>query len=189
MTALLERLSSRLGAKAVLRPELRADAQPEYACRYEPWLLGPRRNPGLEAAPLVIDGRPCRATGFEAPQGRPSIARGEVLRTPGLSLQTPGLSGLSRTPGPAHHIPTCLKAQPVAVPVSAERLEAPIQFQWKNQRYIIAHYWGPERIETGWWRGADVGRDYYLVETLAGERFWLFRSLPDDSWFLHGVFA
>ena len=38
-------------------------------------------------------------------------------------------------------------------------------------------------------RGQDVRRDYYLVETTAGERFWLFRSLDKDSWYLHGTFA
>jgi protein ImuB len=53
----------------------------------------------------------------------------------------------------------------------------------------VSHVWGPERIETGWWRGADIRRDYFLVETTAGERFWLFRSLADNTWFLHGVFA
>jgi protein ImuB len=34
-----------------------------------------------------------------------------------------------------------------------------------------------------------VRRDYYLVETTAGRRFWLFRALEDGRWFLHGAFA
>ena len=45
---LLERLSSRLGERAVSRPELQLDAQLEFACRYEPWLeveLAPLRRP------------------------------------------------------------------------------------------------------------------------------------------------
>ena len=45
---------------------------------------------------------------------------------------------------------------------------------------------GPERIETGWWRGHTIGRDYYCVETAAGHRYWLFRRLRDGRWFLHG---
>ena len=35
-------------------------------------------------------------------------------------------------------------------------------------------------------------RDYYRIETEAGERFWLFRDAPaaqGGRWFLHGVFA
>ena len=47
---------------------------------------------------------------------------------------------------------------------------------------------GPERIETGWWRGHIVARDYYRVETAAGCWYWVFRRLPDGPWFLHGMF-
>jgi protein ImuB len=47
---------------------------------------------------------------------------------------------------------------------------------------------GPERIETGWWRGQDVRRDYYAVATRAGSRFWIFRRREDSRWFLHGCF-
>src|SRR4249919_359936 len=50
---------------------------------------------------------------------------------------------------------------------------------------------GPERIESGWWDGGDVRRDYYLVETSQGQRAWAF--LPagelDGAWMLHGWFA
>ena len=63
---------------------------------------------------------------------------------------------------------------------------SPPHFQ--GYQYRIARSWGPERIETGWWRGRTVGRDYYRVETAAGRRFWLFRRLRDDRWFLHGAF-
>ena len=55
-----------------------------------------------------------------------------------------------------------------------------------GQEQHIAQSWGPERIETGWWRGRPVGRDYFRVETAAGCRFWLFRRLRDGKWFLHG---
>ena len=49
---------------------------------------------------------------------------------------------------------------------------------------------GPERIETGWWDGHDVRRDYYVALTRSGVRLWLFRERPPGSgWFLHGVFG
>lgn len=63
----------------------------------------------------------------------------------------------------------------------------PIRFHWHGL-HTVARHWGPERIQTGWWRGHYVQRDYYRVETEVGRRFWLFRNLPDDDWFLHGVF-
>jgi protein ImuB len=47
---------------------------------------------------------------------------------------------------------------------------------------------GPERIETGWWRGADVQRDYFRVDTSEGSRLWVFRRMGQDDWFLHGEF-
>ncbi len=49
---------------------------------------------------------------------------------------------------------------------------------------------GPERIETGWWDGHDVRRDYYVALSRAGVRLWLFRERPPGhGWFLHGVFG
>jgi protein ImuB len=49
---------------------------------------------------------------------------------------------------------------------------------------------GPERIETGWWDGHDIRRDYYVALTRTGVRLWLFRERPPGrGWFLHGVFG
>jgi protein ImuB len=59
---------------------------------------------------------------------------------------------------------------------------------------------GPERIESGWWDGHEVQRDYYVACNPAGVRLWVFRDRgrardavrADGSagrWFLHGVFG
>jgi protein ImuB len=64
----------------------------------------------------------------------------------------------------------------------------PLRFRFCRGEYQVAHTWGPERIETGWWRGRTVGRDYYQIETTTGQRFWLFRRLRDGKWFMHGRF-
>jgi protein ImuB len=49
---------------------------------------------------------------------------------------------------------------------------------------------GPERIESGWWDGDDVRRDYYLVETRSGQQGWAYRVVGEDGplW-LQGWFA
>jgi protein ImuB len=47
---------------------------------------------------------------------------------------------------------------------------------------------GPERIETGWWDGNDVGRDYFVGRNERGEALWLYRE-RGGRWFVHGVFA
>lgn len=50
---------------------------------------------------------------------------------------------------------------------------------------------GPERIESGWWDGGDVRRDYYLVQTSLGQRAWAFlpAGVSEGAWMLHGWFA
>ncbi|MGK9064102.1 Y-family DNA polymerase [Stutzerimonas chloritidismutans] len=48
---------------------------------------------------------------------------------------------------------------------------------------------GPERIESGWWDGADARRDYYLVLTSSGQRGWAFRPVTGGPLLLHGWFA
>ncbi len=52
----------------------------------------------------------------------------------------------------------------------------------------IHQVWGPERIETAWWRGPSVRRDYYRVECQDGARYWLFYDLTGRLWYLHGAF-
>lgn len=49
---------------------------------------------------------------------------------------------------------------------------------------------GPERIESGWWDGADVRRDYYLVRTRAGQQGWAYRTVGESgALWLQGWFA
>ena len=45
-----------------------------------------------------------------------------------------------------------------------------------------------QRIETGWWDGDEVNRDYYQAVSPAGERLWIYRERKSGRWFLHGVF-
>lgn len=45
----------------------------------------------------------------------------------------------------------------------------------------------PERIESGWWDGADARRDYYFVRAANGARWWIYRDLVSGEWFLHGL--
>jgi protein ImuB len=49
---------------------------------------------------------------------------------------------------------------------------------------------GPERIESGWWDGGDVARDYYIARASDGRLLWIFRECRAlRRWFLHGCFA
>jgi protein ImuB len=64
----------------------------------------------------------------------------------------------------------------------------PISFQLRGQRHTILESVGPERIETGWWRGPHVQRDYYRASLQDGRKAWLFRERRSGRWFLHGWF-
>jgi protein ImuB len=48
---------------------------------------------------------------------------------------------------------------------------------------------GPERIESGWWDGADVARDYYLAREANGAQLWVFQDLRGGGWHVHGIWA
>jgi len=105
--------------------------------------------------------------------------------------------------------PTAAGRRPIWMPprpVPLEPLQAgmiavapdgpPVRFRLGGMVHRVAHAHGPERIETAWWRGPTVRRDYYVVETESGARFWLFRRLSGrmrrgsaGTWYLHGVFA
>jgi protein ImuB len=49
---------------------------------------------------------------------------------------------------------------------------------------------GPERIETGWWDGREIARDYYIARDEAGAEIWVYRErMPPHAWYLHGIFG
>ena len=51
---------------------------------------------------------------------------------------------------------------------------------------------GPERIETGWWDGHDVARDYFVAKTPAEALVWVYRerrAIEGGQWYLHGLFS
>jgi protein ImuB len=47
---------------------------------------------------------------------------------------------------------------------------------------------GPERIESGWWDGAEACRDYFIARTGEASLAWIYRE-REGHWFLHGFFA
>lgn len=83
---------------------------------------------------------------------------------------------------PGHHRPLWLLAEPRRI---GERNGMP---RYAGQPLHLEE--GPERIESGWWDGHDVRRDYYLARASGGARLWVYRCPGDDGgWWLHGVFG
>ena len=49
---------------------------------------------------------------------------------------------------------------------------------------------GPERIESGWWDGNDVRREYFVVRSRGQALWWVFRELRQNGgWYVHGYFG
>jgi len=75
----------------------------------------------------------------------------------------------------------------------------PLTTRYKKPVYIspLTLIEGPERIETRWWTGQDIQRDYYIARNLQGMSLWIYRDIKisresataDSCWFLQGMFA
>ncbi|MGO9634499.1 MAG: Y-family DNA polymerase [Steroidobacteraceae bacterium] len=139
---------------------------------------------GRDTAPQLVERLRARL-GEEAvygicsiPEHRPEAAwqrihelRLEALR-PGSATHGGGREGMPR--------PVWLLDEPVML------LASEVQ-QLNRGREILEE--GPERIESGWWDGKDIARDYYIVRQTGGIRRWVFQEQRSKCWYLHGVFA
>ena len=184
VSMLIDCLSCRLGSHAITHAILEPDPQPEFGYRCESIVDAPLSRGGEKpASPLSPCGRGAGGEGVRAgrlvtPHPNPSPQRREGLSM--LDDRFFPLKGLR---------PLRVLPKPVEVPVLSVVPDGPpIRFTWGETSYRIERVWGPERIETGWWRNRDVSRDYYRIATDQGNRFWLFRRRTDGRWFVHGCF-
>lgn len=170
LTRLLERLRARLGDEQVLRLVAVADHRPECASRTVP------------AAGPVVGSAVGSAVGLPGGPGR--------LHTTGSSTAV-SAPALGDTSLPLHR-PAWLLSEPLPL---AERDAMPC---WQGR--VLQLVSGPERIETGWWDGASVARDYFIARAKDGCLVWVYRSrLPatsgvlgqvgEPTWHLQGLFA
>jgi protein ImuB len=187
---LIERLSSRLGPRAVTRPEWSLNPQPELAIAYTS-ALGEKSDTKVRSPSTKRSSRREKSPVPQPAHGKEAFQ--SAARNPIRGLYQPP------NPPPASTVSAALVApfrparlvrQPVAIDVTSLIPDGPpIRFFWNGGNHRVERCWGPERIETGWWLGRHTRRDYYRVETNAGLRFWLVRQIEDGRWFLHGVFA
>lgn len=182
LSNLLDRLATRLGPQTVVRPEPLSDHQPERAFQYVS-LVGEREptspRPATRAAP--------RAAGFSS-RGRPQVHQAPQTTDTPRRLK-PAAQEFDRENAVPNSRPLRLSPHPVEVAATAIVPDGPpIAFRLNGTQHTVVDSVGPERIETGWWRGPHLKRDYYRVTTKKGQRFWLFRQRDTRQWFLHGWF-
>jgi len=172
---LIDRIVERLGDAAVVQADLVDDHQPELAYRYNVITCeGDNVIKGLRE----LAGAPARGE-------PPATRRNLPVRSPVITLSRYHLITFSCPPRPMRLLPRPAPIHAVAVVPDGP----PVWFEHRGGRHGVAQAWGPERLETGWWRGADVRRDYFRVRTDSGEQYWLFRDRRRGTWWLHGVYA
>jgi protein ImuB len=172
---LIDRLSARLGARAVTRRELIEAHLPEQAEAAAPATLSEARTRTLLPHSPSRDGR--LSTPFAGEGGRRSRPdegeRGAPARPLRLFLRPEPIEAVAEVPdGP------------------------PLRFRWRRVLHDVAAIEGPERIAAPWWRRPDAPtRDYFRAEDSQGRRFWLYREglwgreTMRAKWFMHGVFG
>lgn len=80
------------------------------------------------------------------------------------------------------------RARPSWLLASPELMELRDGRPWMQGPLVLSQ--GPERIESGWWDGDDVRRDYYIAQRTDGARLWIYRERGGQRrWFLHGLFG
>jgi len=184
---LRERLANLTLPEPVRRCELRGGALSERPLASSPlWPAGERGHAPAGEMPALIEHLRARL-GANAVYGlrrvsehRPENAQAVVepmlaqtTRDADAALGTPGLAPFRR--------PLWLLQTPreLASQRGRPRHDGPLQ--------LLA---GPERIESGWWDGAGVQRDYYSAKDARGTYLWIYRECAEPRrWFLHGIFG
>ncbi|MGD9597255.1 MAG: DNA polymerase Y family protein [Steroidobacteraceae bacterium] len=130
---------------------------------------------------LVPEHRPERSERRVANSGQPEAAASPPRATARSGRSLPAVRCSLGGGFAAAERPLWLLATPLLLPSSGG---------WPQYEGPLDRLAGPERIETGWWDGGDVTRDYYVMRNPAAARLWVYRERhPPHEWFLHGVFG
>lgn len=127
---------------------------------------------------LVPEHRPEAAWRPARPQLQPVARSGNAPR----AMPVPGQSSAA--------MPSGVPERPLWLLPVPQRLRVRQGQPWHEG--VLTAESGPERIETGWWDGAEVQRDYYTVRRADGVRLWIYRErgeMAPGSWWLHGIFG
>jgi len=187
ISRLVDALTGRMGRERVGYLELQNDPLPERAFEVLP-LAGNASSPVLKQRKKTRK----RSANAWSDSAESAINRSLVKPMAGDALRRP--LSLLADPVPLR---VAWHETDFSLRVSSSRLPQRIRFNGVDHH--VLNHWGPERIESGWWRGKSIRRDYYRVETDQGEWWWIFRNLVSRAelqknrmsyrWMLHGRFS
>jgi protein ImuB len=148
------------------------------------------RDGGRDTAPQLVERLRARL-GEHAVYGVMTIAehRPEAAWQRVDELRLTGAQRAAAHAGAAHGESAHAQAlpRPVWLLAEPEMLRAADLQRLREGALILEE--GPERIESGWWDGRGVARDYYIARQAHGARWWIFQERHTHEWYLHGVFA
>jgi protein ImuB len=182
LARLVDRLTVKLGPRAVRRPQAQESHLPERASG---WISA------------LCSSLPAKLEGRGTMQRR---RHGGGVGAKPLHHSTPS-SGPPPRPAAKEELqrPQRLLDRPEAIHVIYATPEGmPRRFVWRRAVHDIARVEGPERIAPEWWRQPSSSRlrDYYRIEDADGCRYWIYREgLIGDgrggvpAWFIHGLFG
>lgn len=146
-------------------------------------------NDNVLQATTVADPLPERAVRWQSPKLKAEKRRKKKAGKTQTSAEQEPQATASAVPRLWGQRPLVLLPEPALLSATSIAPEGPpMMFAFRGERHRVRRHIGPERIETGWWRGPSIRRDYYRVETTSGVWFWLYRALDNGRWFLHGLF-
>lgn len=219
LSRLIDSLSGRLGRSAVVEIKRTGDALPESAYSIKPLAGNASRHSGGKSSRRHR--RSAARTKFTR-VSKQSPVQGVVTENEShedLIFSKASASHLTPSPSDAMRRPVSLLSSPIVLAISftdqafvreTTRVDVPDRFRIHGLTHRPVRIWGPERIETGWWKGPSVRRDYYRIETDRSQWWWVFRdrvptagdaspsqqSSPMNAhscvryrWMMHGRFA
>jgi protein ImuB len=161
LTQLFERIGARVGEQNVLQLFVEDDHRPERAM--------------AARAYRASGGKSGSKSGSKS--GKPRDPKPKEAQTP---ASTQCMLDLPDVPLPSQPRPAWL-------------LEKPLKLAVRNDRPVyrrpLKTLTRAERVETGWWDGEEVGRDYYVAADDQGRMFWLYRERMGGEWYLQGLFG
>lgn len=178
------------------------------ACRAEtgglPFRRGPERPEPSQAMPVIrlierlaarigddrvhgisvaAEHRPQRAW-YPVQASGSGIAQCDLPQEDGYGRRASWLSGVFENDGLRLERPLWMLPEPL--PLDVEQAVPQYQGPLRIEN-------GPERLETGWWDGEGIARDYFVAVNPRGVHLWIYcnrrRDRGHGAWYLHGIFA
>ena len=178
---LIDGLAARLGRDRVVSASLLSNPLPELQTKIRP-LTGVRVDGYDQSTERKLRKKPIHdfrnSSGIvpstDAAWARPSYLLNEPIEIQ-ISAHTSGEPKQLRL-APEHAASTTPRENATTTPRENAQIAQ-----------IIAAY-GPERIESQWWSGPTLRRNYFRIVLESGQWWWIYEDMNTRRWYLHGMF-